>query len=141
MTEATVEQPAAQEPAPAETFTTAELNFSPMIADSVPRASVQSETADVSFLPVTDYVLDEFEGGSLAAQPQETLTVLAEADPFDPIELSPGNGLAAASPSASNTHASEVFFDSGPAGTTESSSSSDAFSFETSIATHGADLD
>src|SRR5437867_1586566 len=76
MTEATVEQPAAQEPAPAVTFTTAELNFSAMIADSVPRASVQSETADDSFLPVTDYVLDEFEGGSLAAQPQETLTVL-----------------------------------------------------------------
>jgi CheY-like chemotaxis protein len=141
MTEATVEQPAAQEPAPAVTFTTAELNFSAMIADSGPRASVQSETADDSFLPVTDYVLDEFEGGSLTAHLQEPLTVLTEADPFDPIELSPGNGLAVGSPSASNMHATEVFFDSGRAGATESASSSDAFSFETSIATHGADLD
>ena len=145
MTEAPQEQPAVQERTPVPAFsgqTAPNLDLSAMSADSVAQASLHLETADDPLSPTADYVLDDFGVGPLSPPPQEMVTVLNNAsDPFDPMELSPGNGFAAESQSASDTRAREAFLDLVGSEVTEPSSAQHAVSFEASMATHGVVLD
>lgn len=145
MTERPAEQPAVQEQAQGLAFTAqtaAKLDFSAMSGDNIPQTSLQLETADVPLSAATDYLLDEFEVGPLTPSPQETVTVLTEAaDPFDPIELSPGNGFVAESQSAPETHTQEAFFDFDRADLLESSRAPGAISLEGSTAPRDVELD
>jgi CheY-like chemotaxis protein len=132
-----------QSPALAFTATTAaKLDLSAMMADSVQPVILHSEIGEELLSPAPDHAVDEFEVGPLNAPLQETVTVLTDrVDPFDLIEVSPGNGFATETQSPFDLYTRETFLDFDRADSLESSSAHNLVSSEASTAMDDVNLD